>query len=132
MASSDHEAEMLNDDILLDESGDLKSGQQSPRPPARTERPVVNAVRLTRENFRMVQQCTKKVRALMTSRDKTKAFYDHNLRIYQQEIRPNWMTVNQPLPFLPGSTPFPKELHDVWKSTTAKFEGKLHIVYLSI
>jgi len=120
MASSDPSSNLTKkeeDDLLLDAHGDIRSGQQR-SPPA--------AAKLTPENFRIVRQQADRLRSLIHNKEKTRAFLDYNLRLQQQELRPKWMQPSPAMPLLPGSTPFPREVHEKWTSISRKFERKLH------
>ena len=118
---------LFDDDALLDDNGDLKSGQPLPSSSGKSPKSSVQPVaKLSRENFRLVRYQSDRVRQIMINRDKAKAFLDYNIRLHQQEIRPKWMPAPPCLPLLPGSTPFPHALHEDWRTTTSKYERKLH------
>jgi hypothetical protein len=116
------------DDLLLDASGDLRSGQQpSPAPPPRSpSAPVIPVEKLTPGSFRLVRHQADRVRSFIQNKEKARAFLDYNLRLQQQALRPKWMQPTPSMPLLPGSTPFPRDVHDQWTNITRKYERKLH------
>lgn len=105
-----------DDALLFDNSGDLQSAQKDASLPDR----------LSAENFRIVKHLTDKIRNHTVSRNKSKAFMEHNVRIYDQRIKPRWLPASPSPPLLPGSASFTAELHQEWNQLIAKTERKLH------
>ena len=103
------------DEILLDMAGEIPSAQ-----PAEEDR------RLTPENFRIVKEFSDEVRSLTNNRENLRSFYDNNLRLYEQSIRPRWLGRSPSPPILPGIVSLPPKFHDEWSKTTKKYEAKLH------
>ncbi len=118
--------ELMDDDALLDEDGNIRSGQPESAPekePVLTESQRDN--RLTSDNFKIVRQHAEEVRSLVTTKESLQHFSNLNQRLQEQGIRPRWMGRPLSPPFLPGSTILPEEFHAEWDSTVKKFEGKL-------
>lgn len=115
MASNSDVENVQDDSALLDNSGDIRSGQPSPS----------TTDRLTNDNFKLVREHSHPVRSLVATRENLRNFSDTTLRLYGQGIRPRWLGRPLSPPILPGSTSLPEEFHKEWDSTLKKFESKL-------
>ncbi len=125
--ASTSQAEILSDQVSAEEAQMLEEveseniAESSPSPARKPD----DSDRLTKENFTIVREQADAVRTLISTRENLRSFFDHNLRIYEQGLRPKWLGRALTPPILPGRAALPPEFHQSWASTVTKYENKL-------
>ena len=74
----------INDYLLFDETGSIKSGQEQASLPEQ----------LTKENYRLVKHLADKVKAHTINKNRTKAFLEYNTRMSDQQVKPRWLPIS--------------------------------------